>query len=148
MNWDGLDYIAAATLLAGGGLGFFLAVRHARSAWHYLAVAAAAGGAILLIWMQLAVGLVGSGAHPINQLMGLVLVHGIVGAILSRARASGMRTTMLVVAGTQLLFGSLGFILLTPEMYSDLFLVTTFFAGIWTASAFLFHLAYLKEQRA
>ena len=67
----------------------------------------------------------------------LVLVLGIVGAILSRARASGMRTTMLVVAGTQLLFGSLGFILLTPEMYSDLFLVTTFFAGIWTASAFL-----------
>lgn len=148
MNWDTTDYVIATTLLTSCALVTWLITRNARSLWHILAGTLAALGGLLLVWMQLAVGLVGSGEHPINQAMGLVLAAGGIGATLSRFRASGMRTTMLAVAGTQMSLGALGFILLTPDMFSDVFLVTTFFAGIWTGSAFLFHLAYRKEQRA
>lgn len=148
MNWDHFDYLAAGALLSGVGGVIWLITRNASSLWHILAGTLAALGALLLIWIQLAVGLIGSGEHPINQALGLVLATGAIGAVLSRFRASGMRTTMLAVAGTQMTIGALGFILLTPDMFSDVFLVTTFFAGIWTGSAFLFHLACRKEQRA
>ncbi len=148
MNWDALDYMAALALVAGSTGAYWIATRSARSLWHHVAVLIAAGGALLMLWMQLAVGLIGSGAHPINEAMGLVLVVGATGALLSRFRASGLRTTLLVAAGTQMVLGAIGFILLPAEFFSDTFLVTAFFSGLWTASAFLFHLAVLKELRA
>jgi len=148
MNWDTTDYVIATALFASCALVTWLITRNARSHWHILAGTLAALGALVLVWMQLAVGLIGSGEHPINQAMTLVLAAGAIGSALSRFRASGMRTTMLAVAGTQMTLGALGFILATPDLFSDVFLVTTFFAGIWTGSAFLFHLAYRREQRA
>ncbi|MEC9251244.1 MAG: hypothetical protein VX501_11385 [Pseudomonadota bacterium] len=147
MNWDALDYMVALALLSASAAAYWIATRPARSVWHHLAVMIGAGGALLLLWMQLAVGLVGDGDHPINQAMGLVLVVSAIGALLSRFRASGMRTTLLVAAGTQMVLGALGFILLPAMYFSDIFLVTAFFSGLWTASAFLFHLACLKELR-
>lgn len=147
MNWDALDYMVALALLGASAAAYWIATRPARSVWHHLAVMIGAGGALLLLWMQLAVGLVGDGDHPINQAMGLVLVVSAIGALLSRFRASGMRTTLLVAAGTQMVLGALGFILLPAMYFSDIFLVTAFFSGLWTASAFLFHLACLKELR-
>lgn len=147
MNWDALDFGIALGLLAGTATTYWVATRSAQSLWHHAAVVLAAGGALFLLWMQLAVGLVGDGDHPINQAMALVLVVAAMGALLSRFHAGGMRTTLLVVAGTQMLLGALGFILLPPAFFSDIFLVTAFFTGLWTASAFLFHLAVLKEMR-
>jgi len=147
MNWDALDYLVALALLGGSAGAYWIATRSARSLWHHTAVIIAAGGALLMLWMQLAVGLVGDGDHPINHAMGLVLVVSAIGALLSRFRASGMRTTLLVAAGTQMVLGALGFILLPAMYFSDIFLVTAFFSGLWTASAFLFHLACLKELR-
>ena len=58
MNWDLYDYVAAAALLIGAGLGVFLCSQLVKKrARRWLAIGLVVAG-IALIWVQLAVGLI------------------------------------------------------------------------------------------
>lgn len=59
VNWGPGDFAAAALLLGGTGLGLELAARLPARA--RLIAAAAVAGAALLIWVELAVGIIGPG---------------------------------------------------------------------------------------
>ncbi len=58
VNWDGPDFAAAALLLGGAGLGIELAVRMVRNRSTRLALIGAVLLTLLLIWAELAVGII------------------------------------------------------------------------------------------
>ena len=57
MNWGAEDFLAAALLLGGFGLAFELAVRVTRSPIVRAVTGLALGALLLLVWAELAVGL-------------------------------------------------------------------------------------------
>ena len=148
MNWTLLDYLVASVLLASTGAGYWVATRTARSIWHHFGVIIAVCGGLLMMWVQLAVGLIGDGSHPANTMLLLVLPLGAAGALLSRFRAEGLRSCMVVVAGIQVMTGAVLLTLLGPDQFSDIMLVTALFAGAWTTSAGFFHLAVRHQNQA
>lgn len=107
VNWTASDFVFAAILLGGVGLGFEMAVR-ASGAWAYRAGAAVALAlSLLLLWANAAVGIVGSEDEPINLWFNLVPVLALAGAVAARLRARGMATAMIVTAGAQVLVGAI-----------------------------------------
>ena len=98
MNWDAEDFVFVAVVLATlGGLAE-LAVR-ASPRWDYRAgFLLALVCACLVIWVNVAVGIVGSDDNPNNASFFWALGVAVVGAAISRLRAAGMSLTMLATA--------------------------------------------------
>jgi len=96
VNWTASDFISAGALLAVIGAGFELAVRASRNLYYRAGAALALLGAFLVIWVNLAVGIVGSEGNPSNLLFFGALLVGIAGACIARFKAAGMA----VAAGT------------------------------------------------
>ena len=57
--WDLTDFAAAAVLLMGTGFAYVLATRRPHGTAYRLAVGAVLGLALLLVWAELAVGIIG-----------------------------------------------------------------------------------------
>ncbi|MCU0621091.1 MAG: hypothetical protein MUC69_06270 [Gemmatimonadales bacterium] len=96
--WTGSDFVVAALLLFGTGLTYELVARRSHAIAYRVAVAMAVVGALLLVWVNLAVGMIGSEDHPANLLYLGVLAVGVVGAGLARLRPRGMALAMLASA--------------------------------------------------
>ncbi|MGZ2412167.1 hypothetical protein ACUXST_001588 [Sphingomonas sp. F9_3S_D5_B_2] len=99
VNWTLGDFIVFGVMLGTVGAGVELAVR-ASGSWAYR------GGAVLglaatflVVWANLAVGIVGNEHNPANQFFFLALLIGLVSAAAARFRAHGMALAMLVTAG-------------------------------------------------
>lgn len=60
VNWSTFDFVVAGVLLAGTGLAYVLATMKMSSARSRLAIGGALAVALLLIWAELAVGIVGT----------------------------------------------------------------------------------------
>jgi len=67
------------------------------------AVGVAVGAALLLIWINLAVGIIGDEGNPANLMHIGVLAVGIIGAIFARLRPLGMARVLLATAVAQML---------------------------------------------
>ena len=102
-----VDFAVASALLLGTGLTYELAVRKSGNVAYRLAAGVALAAAFLLIWVNLAVGVIASGDEPANLLYGAVLAVGIIGAILVRFEPQGMARAPLATAIAQALVGML-----------------------------------------
>ena len=135
--WDLADFAVAWALLVGAGLTYRLATRKAGSIAYRAAVGVAVATALILVWMNLAVGLIGNEENRANLMYGGVLAVGIIGAIIARFRPHGMARAMFAMALAQMLVGvialiaGLGFTLI----------LNGFFAALWVGSALLFRSA-------
>lgn len=98
VNWGSEDFIAMGIMLGVVCGSVELAVRLSGNRTYRLAVGAAIGAAFLIIWANLAVGIVGSEDNPSNILFFYALLVGIAGAIFARFRAGGMSLAMLATA--------------------------------------------------
>lgn len=141
VNWTASDFVFAAILLGGVGVGFEMAVR-ASGAWAYRAGAAVALGlSLLLLWANAAVGIVGSEDEPVNLWLNLVPLLALAGAIIARLRARGMAMAMVTTAAAQLLVGAI------VQAYGHF---TWVFTGIWTCgwlfAAWLFRRAAERSR--
>ena len=131
------DAVFLAILLCGTAVAFEFAVRvPARSAYP-AAVALALAAALLHLWINLAVGIIGSEDNPANLLYFGVVAVAALGALLARFRPAAMATAMAAAAAAQVatLFAALaaGLGFTGP--------VTVFFAALWLASSWLFRRA-------
>ena len=99
--WGPEDFAAAGLLLVGTGLTFVLVTRHGGSAAYRAAVGIALAAALLLVWLNLAVGLIGSEDDPANLMYAGVLAVGIVGAFVARCQPRGMARAMFATGLTQ-----------------------------------------------
>lgn len=99
--WSLFDFVVAGTLLFGTGLLYELAARKAGNVVYRAAAGVALAGALLLVWVNLAVGVIGSEDNPANLMYLGVLAVGIVGAAVARLRPHGMARALFATALAQ-----------------------------------------------
>src|SRR5688572_31081806 len=87
--WDQADFAVAGALLVGTGLMYELAARKAGNIAYRAAVGVALAAALLLVWLNLAVGVIGTENDLANVMYIGVLAVGIIGAIIARFRPHG-----------------------------------------------------------
>ncbi len=147
--WDVTDFAVLGALLVGAGVTYELAARKTGNTAYRSAVGVALAAAFILVWVNGAVGIIGTEHDDANLMYGGVLAVGIIGAIIARFRPHGMARALFATALAQVLvavialiagFGSTG-----PTWPLDILVSTGFFAALWLLSAWLFRKA-AREQ--
>jgi hypothetical protein len=139
--WSPTDFIVAGTLLFGTILTYEGVARRMDSILYRAAVGIAVVTALLLVWINLAVGIIGSEDDPANLMYIGVLAVGLIGALIARFRPQGMARALIAMALAQMLiavivlFASLG-----SEESEPLKIVALngLFAALFVGSALLF----------
>ena len=142
VNWTASDFVVAAVLFGSVGLAFELIVRKSRSLAYRSGAALAVLAAFLTIWVNGAVGMIGSEGNPYNLLFGGVLAIALIGAIVARFEPAGMARALFAAAIAQAALAALG---LTADMRGAVFSMA--FAAPWLLAAVLFRNA-AREQAA
>lgn len=146
--WSVFDFIVAGVLLFGTGFMYALVTRKGGSTAYRVAVGMALVSGLMLIWVNLAVGLIGSEDNPANILYLGVFAVGFFGAILSRLRSRGMARTMFAMAIAQALVPVVAFSIWRPELDTGLAAVigvNALFVMLFTGSGLLFRQASATE---
>lgn len=138
--WTGSDFVFAAAMLAVVCGAVEMAMRSGAH-WAYRAgVVLSVGTAVALVWINLAVGVLGSEGDMVNLLYAGVLVIGLACAAFARLKASGMAWTLAAVVIAQCLVPVV--VLAMREMpamsTAEVVGVTAFFAVPWLVAAALF----------
>ena len=102
-DWSASDFIIMWVLLVGVGIAYKLISRKADTPAYRIATAVGLAAGFLLIWVNGAVGLIGSEDNPANALYGGVLLVGALGALLARFEPLGMFRALLATAFAQFL---------------------------------------------
>jgi hypothetical protein len=149
MVWDETDFIVMGAMLFGACGAYELAARMTGNIAYRAAVGVAVVAAFILIWMNLAVGIIGSEDNPANLMYGGVLAVGILGALIARFQPDGMARALAATALAQALVGAIaliGGLGSTGANWPQVIVVLTgFFAALWLVSAWLFRKA-AREQ--
>jgi len=133
-------------LIPGGIYELALALRQ-RSAAYRAAVGIALTAAFLLVWVNGAVGIIGSENQPANRMYGGVFLVGIMGAALARFRADRMAMALFATALAQLSVPVIALMTWRSELswggagMLGVFLLNAFFAALFLGSALLFRLS-------
>jgi hypothetical protein len=101
VNWDVADFVIAGALLVGVGVPYELAVRKTGDTAYRAAVGVALAAAFLLVWVNGAVGIIGSEANDANLMYYGVLAVGVIGAFVARFRPGGMARALVATALAQ-----------------------------------------------
>ena len=101
--WDPADFAVAGGLLVGTGLLYEAAARRSGSVAYRAAAGVTLAAAFLLVWLNLAVGIIGDEDNPANAMYIGVLAVGVVGALLARFRPRGMARALIATALAQAL---------------------------------------------
>jgi hypothetical protein len=141
--WTAFDFAAAGALLFGAGLAYRLVTRRCGNLAYRAAVGLAVAAALALVWVNLAVGLIGSERNPANLLYGGVLAAGVIGALAVRAQPRGMARTLLAMALIQAAIAALALVAGLGSTDSPSLIVGAngFFVALFAASALLFRSA-------
>jgi hypothetical protein len=154
VDWNLSDFIVAGTLLFGAGLTYELIARKAGNRAYRAAIGVAVAAALLLTWINLAVGIIGSENNPVNVMYFWVLGVGIIGAFIARLRPQGMARALFATAIAQALVSVMALIIVKPPLHSpeELFEVlkvvtlNAFFVLLFVGSGLLFRRASVKGR--
>lgn len=102
--WDGADFLAMGCLLAVACAAVEVGVRWSRDVRHRLAVCLSVLTGLLLVWANLAVGVIGDGATAANLAIFAVPLVAVAGALVARFRPRGMAVALAVTAAVQAMF--------------------------------------------
>ncbi|WP_294300061.1 hypothetical protein [uncultured Sphingomonas sp.] len=145
VNWTAADFVVFGGMLLVASLAFDRLTRLAVG-WPYR-IGAAIGvfAGFFLVWVNLAVGIVGSEDNPANQLYALVIAAAVGGTFVSHARAKGMARTFALAAGIQAAIGVLALAMDWGEgsrIYPrDIVGATLVVTTLWLAAAGAFAIA-------
>ncbi len=151
VNWDETDFLVFGAMLAAAGGTYELAARMTGNSAYRAAVGVALAGAFILVWMNLAVGIIGSEDDPANLMYGGVLAIGIIGAIAARFQPQGMARALVATALAQ---ASVAVVALVAGLGSpgsgplEIVALNGFFAALWLISAWLFRKAAREQTPA
>ncbi len=150
--WDLADFAVAGVLLFGAGLTYELIARKAGNIAYQAAVGVAVGTALLLVWMNLAVGIIGNEENPANLMYIGVLAVGIIGALVARFQPHGLARVLFATALAQMLVAVIALAARVgtsgPVWPRDVLIATGFFATLWLGSALLFRNAARERTPA
>ena len=151
VNWSLLDFTVMGVLLFGTGLTYVFISRASGSILYRAAAGIAVLTGLFLIWVNLAVGIIGEEKNPANKLYIGVLAAGFIGAYMSRLRAHGMSYTMYAAAFIQILVPFIAFFLWRPTLdeppgIAGVFMLNAFFAALFVLSGLFFKSASRKKK--
>src|SRR6478609_1770523 len=106
--WTRSDFLVAGILLGSVGLAFETIVRTSNDLAYRAGAALAVFAAFLTIWVNGAVGMIGSEGNSYNLIFGVVLLIALIGAILARFEPVGISRAMVVTAIAQTAAGAAG----------------------------------------
>lgn len=135
--WTPFDFMVFGTmLLAACGI-YELGAKMSSNTAYRAAFGVAVVAGFILVWVNLAVGIIGTENNPANLMFGGVLVVGIIGALIARFRPHGMARALIATAVAQAL---VIVIAVAAAIRFDFALVglTVFFVAMWLISAGLF----------
>lgn len=133
VDWDETDFIVMGFIFGSLGLSLEFMVTRSQSLAYRIASGIAILAAFLLIWANLAVGMIGSEDNGYNLLFGAVLAIAIVGSIATRFRPMGMALAT-AAAGVLQIAIAIGGIATDPRGA----LFSSILGGLWLLAALLF----------
>ncbi len=147
--WTLSDFVVAGALLFGAGLTFTLLARLGNNRPYRLAMGVAVAAGLLLVWANLAVGLIGNEHSPANLLFGSVLVVALGGAFAARFRPLGMSRAMFAAALTYVTVAAIALSSWPPAAATaepsanlpNMLVGNGVFAALWVVSGWLFRRA-------
>lgn len=144
-DWTASDFVIMGVLFALIlGAYEFLAARAPSIAYRAASVLTVLG-AFLLIWMNMAVGIIGSENNDANLMFVVVIVLIVGGACLARFEALGMSNALFTAAAAQLAIGVVAFAFdLGTDGRAwprDVIVLTSFYTGLWAVAGTLFRLS-------
>ena len=144
VDWDVADFVVAGALLFSAGLTYDVVARRVGNIAYRTAAGVAVAAALVLVWMNLAVGIIGSEDNPANLMYVGVLAVGIIGAVFARFEPHGMARALFATAFAQALVATIALIAGLGYPWSgplELTLLNGFFVGLFAGSAWLFRRA-------
>lgn len=145
VNWSIFDFLVMGTLISVTGF-LYVFISGLSDNWLFrVATGIAILTGFLLIWVNLAVGFIGSENNPVNLLYLGVLAVGLAGTGISKFKSSGMSNALFVTAFAQMIVPVVA-LLISPATLNEppgvtgIFLLNGFFAGMFALSGFLFRL--------
>ena len=146
--WNLGDFAVAGALLVGTGLTYELIARRSSKIVYRAAVGVAVVTALLLVWVNGAVGIIGDGGNPSTLMYFGVLAVGIIAAIAARLEPRGMARALFATALAQALVPMIALIIWNPQVNSwgaagvlGVFGLNAFFVMLFVVSALLFRRA-------
>ena len=147
--WGPGDFVTAGAVLFGTGLAFDLAVRKARSNAYRAAIGLALAAAFLLIWINLAVGIIGEPGEPANVMYLGVLAVGIASTVVARLRPEAMARALVATAVTQAVVAAIALLAgkaaVPGSSVAEIVGLNGLFVALYLASACLFRLAARQQ---
>ena len=148
--WTLSDFIFAGTLILGTGFAYLFVTRKSHTIAYKVAVGFALGTGFLLIWSNLAVGVIGSEDNPINLFYFGVIAIGVIGAVTARFKTEGMVITLFLAAFLQAMIAAVAIIGGHYESPAssviEILAVNGFFVTLWIISALLFRYADQEQK--
>ncbi|WP_437932413.1 hypothetical protein WMF37_25195 [Sorangium sp. So ce291] len=142
--WDLADFAIFGAMLVGACGTYELAARATGNKAYRAAVGVALAAAFVLVWMKLAVGIIGNEENPANLMYGGVLAVGIIGAVIARFQPHGMGRAMVATALAQALVAVIAMV----AGLGYTFMLTGLFVALWLTSARLFWMAAREQAHA
>lgn len=143
-DWSPFDFIFATVVLFGAALAYELVAGRGGTAAYRVATGIAVATALVLVWINAAVGIIGDD-DGINLLYFGVLAVGLAGALIARFRPQGMARALFGMAIAQLLvplivlaIPDLRGLLMEPPGIVWIFVLNAIFAALWIGSGMLF----------
>ena len=147
VNWSAGDFVFAAVLVLAVGLPLDLAVRKSSDLAYRAGAALALGTAFLIVWINGAVGIIGSENDAVNLLFVAVLAVGVIGALAARFRPLGLSRALAATALAQAMVavGALVAGWTTVETTPVEIVALWVFVALWAASASLFRVSARRQ---
>jgi hypothetical protein len=133
-RWGVGSFVLLGGMLGAIGGAIELAARRTVSSAYRAGVAVATVTTFLIIWMNLAVGIIGDEDNPANLMYAGVLAVGLAGSVVARFGPQGMAQAMATTAIIQALVAVAALVLGSVPGA----VLTSGFAALWLASAWLF----------
>jgi len=140
VDWGPEDFAIMGVLLAIVGGGVELGARLSGNVAYRAAVALAMVAGFLLIWMNLAVGIIGDEDNPLNQMYAGVLMVGVAGAFIANFKAGGLARVLIAMAVAQVVVAGVA-----QAAGHFTWILTAGFVSIWSMSSWLFARAAREE---
>ena len=150
VKWDAADFFIMGSLIFTTGLSYALLTRASSNIISRVAFAIAIGSTFLLIWVNIAVGLIGSGPNAANLMYAVVVAIVIIGTFISRFTTKGMERVMFTAAIALVLFALIQ-LLAKMNRYpgssvTEILAVNAFFATLFAVAGLLFR--YITSTRS
>jgi len=140
--WDGADFAVLGVMVFGSAGAYSLALMITPERSYLAGTGLALLATFALIWINLAVGIIGSEDNPANRIFSLILAVALIGALIARFKPEGMARAMAATAIAQLAVSVILFV--TGE--GATFVLAGLFMGLWLGAAWLFRRAATAQR--